>query len=280
MLELLALIGTGIVVGIALGLTGGGGSILAVPLLIYAVGIAPSEAVPVSLAAVALAALVGAVQALRARLPALTPALVFAAGGAVGSPLGLVLARGLDERLIVTGFALLAVTVGALMWQRARRSPAETYAVRALPESDGTGPICRISPEGALRFNAPCAAVLTIAGLGTGVLSGLFGVGGGFLIVPALVGITRMGIHRAVATSLIVITAIGLAGASGALLQGRLSWPVLLPFAAGGAIGMVLGRVAAGRLSGPRLQRGFALVIVVTGVIMLTETFAGRIAAP
>lgn len=272
MSELPAIVLAGAFVGIALGLTGGGGSMLAVPLLIYALGVPPSQAVPVSLAAVAIASLVGAVQALQARLPALLPALVFAIGGATGAPLGLQLAHRLDERLIVAGFALLALAVGGLMWQRARRSPEDSYAVRADPRGDGTRPICRLTPEGALRFDAPCAAVLMAAGFGTGVLSGLFGVGGGFLIVPALMGVTRMGIHRAVATSLLIITAIGVAGTASALLHRELPWPLLLPFALGGAVGMGLGRLLAGRVSGPRLQCGFAAFIVLTGVIMLAET--------
>ena len=276
MAEVLLTIGTGVIVGLALGLTGGGGSIFAVPLLIYVLGVAPAQAVPVSLAAVALTALAGAIHAIRAGLPAWTPALVFAAGGAIGSPFGIGLARRLDERVIVGGFALLAMIVGIAMWLRTRRKPDDSFAVRARPEPDGTGPVCSLTPEGQLRFNAPCAAVLTAVGIGTGLLSGLFGVGGGFLIVPALVTITRMGIHRAVATSLIVIAAIGFAGAAGALWTGQLTWPVLLPFAAGGMLGMLLGRMGAARVSGPRLQQAFAGLVVMTGVIMLAEAILSR----
>jgi uncharacterized membrane protein YfcA len=104
--------------------------------------------------------------------------------------------------------------------------------------------------------------------VGTGILSGVFGVGGGFLIVPVLSAVTQMGIHRAVATSLVALSAIGLAGTGGAILQGSLAWAVLLPFVAGGAAGMVLGRRLAARLTGPLLQRIFATAILLVAGFM------------
>ena len=259
----------GAVVGLALGLTGGGGSIFAVPLLIYVLALPPQEAMPVSLAAVALTAAVGAVQALRNGLALWRPAILFAAGGVTGAPLGLAAGANVEPRLLVAGFGMLALAVGAMMWRRARVAPAETEALRARTYDVGSGAVCVLVPEGELRFTAPCAVALAFAGLGTGFLSGLFGVGGGFLIVPALVLVTRMGIHRAVATSLVIIAAIGLAGAATAFWQGRIDWAVLVPFVAGGAVAMLAGRLLAERLAGARLQQLFSLVIVVVGATML-----------
>jgi hypothetical protein len=116
--------------------------------------------------------------------------------------------------------------------------------------------------------------VLALIGIGTGFLSGLLGVGGGFLIVPALVLVTRMGVHRAVATSLLIISAIGLAGAGGAVWQGgHIAWSVLAPFAAGGAIMMIVMRSFAAQLAGPALQRTFAGSIIVVGAAMLVESW-------
>jgi hypothetical protein len=115
--------------------------------------------------------------------------------------------------------------------------------------------------------------VLTVAGLGTGFLSGLFGVGGGFLIVPMLILVTCITVHAAVATSLLVIAAIGFSGALSALVAGTIVWPVLLPFAAGGALAMLFARRFAGRISGPLLQRVFSAVIVLVGVSMLIASF-------
>jgi uncharacterized membrane protein YfcA len=272
-MELLAVIATGVIVGLALGLTGGGGSILAVPLLIYVVGLAPAAAVPVSLAAVGLVALVGTVQAARARLPVWSAAAAFAVGGTLAAPAGLAIAARLEERFLLLGFAGLALVVGGLMAWRSVRRPDESAAVRALPAPVDSGGACRLADDGRLRFSAPCAAVLAAAGVGTGLLSGLFGVGGGFVIVPVLMGVTQMGIHRAVATSLAVLVAIGLGGTVAALLAGTLLWPVLLPFVFGGAAGMVAGRLLAARLAGPLLQRLFAAAIVLVAALMAYRGF-------
>lgn len=104
------------------------------------------------------------------------------------------------------------LVVGTRMLMHARSTPAASGVVRAgltrTADSVGGGPVCRYSEDGVLRLNAPCSAALAAAGLLVGFLSGFFGVGGDFLIVPALLVITQMSIHRAVATSLLVITLI------------------------------------------------------------------------
>jgi uncharacterized membrane protein YfcA len=259
-------------VGLALGLTGGGGSIFAVPLLIYVLGLTPDQAMPISLVAVSVSAIVGGAQSIRRRLAVWQPTIIFALGGVLGAPLGMLAAKRLAERRIVEGFALLAIAVGSLMWRAAQVFPAQANAVRARTYDTGGGPICVLAPDGQLRFTAPCAAALAAIGVGTGFLSGMFGIGGGFLIVPALVLVTRMGVHRAVATSLLIIAAIGSSGAISALLHGGIVWRVLLPFAAGGAVAMVAGRLLAERLAGPRLQKVFAAAIFAVGVGMLIES--------
>lgn len=272
----IAAILAGGVVGLALGLTGGGGSIFAVPLLIYVLGLTPDQAMPISLVAVSVSAIVGGVQSIRRGLAVWQPTVIFALGGVLGAPLGLWVAKQLAAHWLVGGFGALAVTVGSLMWRAAQVFPAQASAVRARPYETGGGPICVLAPDGQLRFSAPCAAVLSLIGLGTGFLSGLFGIGGGFLIVPALVLITRMGVHRAVATSLLIISAIGSAGAASALLHGEIAWRALLPFAIGGALAMLAGRLLAERLAGPRLQKVFALAIFCVGVGMLLDSILGK----
>jgi uncharacterized membrane protein YfcA len=186
----------------------------------------------------------------------------------LAAPVGLAIAARLEERFLLLGFAALALLVGGLMGFRSWRRPEEAAAVRALPAPVDGGGACRLADDGRLRFTAPCAAVLAAAGVGTGLLSGLFGVGGGFVIVPVLMGVTQMGIHRAVATSLAVLVAIGLGGTVAAVAGGSLAWAVLLPFVAGGAVGMVAGRQLAARLAGPWLQRLFAIAIVLTALLM------------
>ena len=277
MIDILLAVASGTAVGLALGLTGGGGSIFAMPLLIYVLGLAPGQAVPVSLAAVAMTALLGAMLAARDKLPVWPAAITFALGGIVGAPAGIFLARGLDERIIIGGFSALALTVGVLMWWRSARHPTEASAVRARPVVRDLAGACRLADDGKLRFSAPCGAVLALAGVGTGILSGAFGVGGGFVIVPVLGAVTQMGIHRAVATSLVALSAIGLAGAGSAILQGNLAWAVLVPFIAGGGVGMLLGRTVAGRITGPLLQRIFASAILLVAGFMAFNALGATI---
>jgi len=271
LVETLMAVGFGGIVGLALGLTGGGGSLFAVPLLIYGLQLPPTEAVPMSLVAVGLTALVGAMHAIRARLVLWRPTVMFALGGVIGAPLGLLMAHFVPAEWLMTGFAALALSIGVLMWLRVSRRPGEASAVRANPAGGDGGAICVLAPDGQLRFTAPCAVVLSVVGIGTGFLSGLFGVGGGFLIVPALVLVTRMGVHNAVATSLLIISAIGFAGAASAILHGDVNWAILLPFAAGGAVAMLTGRQFARRVAGPTLQRVFSMLIVLVGFAMLAH---------
>ncbi len=272
-IQLLLTAGFGLVVGLALGLTGGGGSIFAMPMLLYGLGLAPAEAVPISLVAVAMTALVGGLHSIRARLVVWQPAIIFAFGGVLGAPAGLAVASFVAAEWIVGGFAMLALAVGIIMWRRAATHPEQAAAVRAEPAGERSGPICVLSPDGQLRFTTPCALLLCLVGLCTGFLSGLLGVGGGFLIVPALVLVTRMGLHGAVGTSLLIISAIGFSGAAGALIQGRIDWLILVPFVVGGAAGMLSGRRLARRIAGPTLQKTFSALIVLVGAAMLVDSF-------
>ncbi len=253
----------GVLVGLSLGLTGGGGSVFAVPLLVYGLGLPMARAVPLSLLAVGSTALIGALAALPSRAIALRPALVFAAAGMLITPAGILLAAQLPQPLLLMWFALLALAIAAYMWWRARTRPEQAAVPRA-GVAGRAAPVCRCS--------ARCAAALALAGAVTGLLSGLFGVGGGFLIVPALMLVSQLSMRSAVATSLLSIAAISAAGVASALQQGVVfDWAVAAPFVAGGAIGIGAGFALARRLSGPVLQRGFALMIAATAMFMLGQ---------
>lgn len=262
---------SGLLVGSALGLTGGGGSNFSVPLLVYVIGLAPSHAMPVSLAAVALIATVGALQAARAQLIIWPPTLAFAAGGMLGAPFGIKLAHDMAPGTLLLGFSMLAIAVGVSMWQRANAHPEDTKVVRASPEGEAQGPICNLTADKQFRFSAPCSMALAATGLATGTLSGLFGVGGGFLIVPALLSISRMGIHSAVGTSLVVISLTGLTGTAYAVMHQQILWDLLIPFAAGGTAGITLMRRIALRIAGPALQKLFATLIIALAITMLAK---------
>lgn len=255
----------GVIVGFSLGLTGGGGSIFAVPLLVYGLGTPAREAVTISLAAVGLTAMVGAVERWRAGQVEVRTGLLFAAAGMAGAPVGAWLAELLSETLLLSAFAVVMLFVAVRMWQKASEPPQ--------PCSDGdAAPTCRRDPEGRLQLTSRCALLLTLVGLVTGVLSGLFGVGGGFVIVPALVVFSGMGIHRAVATSFLVIALVSVAGLTSHWLSGRgVSLPLAGLFAAGGVTGMFAGQRLGQRVSGPTLQRVFAVAIVAVAAFMLAR---------
>jgi len=263
----------GAVVGFSLGLTGGGGSIFAVPLLVYGLAVRPREAIGISLAAVGATALIGGLRRLARGEVEVRTGLLFAAAGMVGAPAGSWLGSRVPEGLLLVLFAVLMVTVAVRMWVQAERRPLEAKAIRAttgIPD-DERGPSCRRDPSGQLRLTSRCFAVLVVAGLAAGVLSGLFGVGGGFVIVPSLVLITGMGIHRAVATSLLVIALVSSSGVASYLVAGR-PLPLALTgvFVVGGVVGMELGTLVGRRLGGPRLQKIFAAAMVaVAGFIVL-----------
>lgn len=262
----------GMVVGLALGLTGGGGSIFAVPLLIYGLGLAPREAIDTSLVAVASTAAFGAIGALRAHMIEYRAGLVFAAGGLFAAPLGVRWSRDVSPRATLIAFALLMVLVAIRMWQKARRDPGQARVVRAdFVFADGErGAVCRLQPDQRLHLTAPCSAALVAAGMGTGILAGFFGVGGGFVIVPALTFLSQMSIHRAVATSLFVIALVASSAAASALFAGdHWPWSVAAWFTAGGLLGMLLGRLLARRLAGPTLQQIFAGAILVVAVVVV-----------
>ena len=264
----------GLIVGFALGLTGGGGSIFAVPLLVYGLGSPLHEAVVTSLAAVGATALGGGLVRLRGGEAELRTAIVFGLSGIIGAPLGAWLHPRFPEPLLLAGFALLMLAVAARLWRQASRRTEETCIIRAGGdgEADAAGPVCRYDPGGQLRFTSRCAARLALAGTATGLLSGLFGVGGGFLIVPALVLIAALPMRRAVATSLWVIAIVSVLGCASHLLAGaRLDLELTAGFVGGGLAGMALGIVIGRRIAGPTLQKLFAGMIVAVAAFMLIK---------
>ncbi|HWU67457.1 MAG TPA: sulfite exporter TauE/SafE family protein [Stenotrophobium sp.] len=259
----------GVAVGAALGLTGGGGSLFAFPLLFYALLQTPQDAARGSLFAVGLMAALGTLLACRAKLVVWRAGLIFAAAGFVTAPLGIEAAARAPAWALTLGFAVLALVIAGLMWSRIRRHPEEANAVRMNLSASNVDvqAVCALA-GGELHMTTPCAVVLIGSGAATGLLSGFFGVGGGFLIVPALIMATRLPIQNAVATSLLVITLIALSGNISAALDGHLPGHVTLLFAGGGLLGMAAGRLLAPRLSGMTLQKAFAVMLAATGAGM------------
>ena len=164
----------GTLVGFALGLTGGGGSLLAVPLLVYGLAVAPREAFGVSLAAVGATALIGVVPRMRAGHVELGTGILFAMAGMVGAPLGTWFAGLIPEALLLVLFSGLMLLVAVRMW-----APSRTQKSQGSADSEQRRS-CRRTEDGALRLDAHCTVVIGSVGLVAGILSGMFGVGGRF----------------------------------------------------------------------------------------------------
>jgi uncharacterized membrane protein YfcA len=263
----------GCVVGFALGLTGGGGGVLAVPLLVYGLGLPPREAVGVSLAAVGGTALFGVLPRWRKGLVEVRTGLLFAVAGMIGAPIGSQLALRIPETTLLLLFGVLMLVVAWRMWAKSRNPaiPSGTCVTETHADTDRSA--CQRDSDGQLRMTSRCARLLMFVGLLTGILSGLFGVGGRFVIVPALVLFSGMAIHNAVGTSLLAIFLISVSGVASHVLAGNpMSLPMTLLFLVGGAAGMFLGGLLAKRLSGPTLQQIFAIAVVLVAIFVISKS--------
>src|ERR1700750_1190778 len=245
---------SGMVVGFSLGLVGGGGSILAVPLMVYVVGV-PEPHVAIGTSAIALAAnaAVNLSNHARGGTVVWSCALMFAAAGIIGAFCGSILGKMLDGQKLLALFALVMLVIAALMLKtRARAGLSDV-------QMDWS--------------NMPAIVGL---GLATGTLSGFFGIGGGFLIVPALMLATGMAIMNAISSSLVAVTAFGLTTASSYAWSGVLSWKLAALFVAGGLAGGVIGTRSAQLLAGRRgaLNIVFAVVIIAVALYMLARNLS------
>lgn len=239
----------GALVGFSLGLVGGGGSLLAVPLMVYAVGVQdPHVAIGTSALAVAANAAINMLNHARGGTVRWRIASVFAAAGMVGAWLGSLLGKALDGQRLLVLFAVSMIAVG--VW--VLRPP------RVMRECN---------PE---LESARTARLLTVGGM-TGVVCGFFGIGGGFLIVPGLMYAVRLPILQAVGSSLVAVTGFGLTTALNYARSGWVDWPLATLFVAGGAFGGVAGAALARQLCtrGRLLNQMFATVIFLVAAYML-----------
>ncbi len=246
--------GSGSIVGFTLGLVGGGGSILAVPLMIYLVGVTnPHLAIGTSAFAVAVNAAMGLLNHARAGNVKWRCGAMYAASGIIGAMAGSTAGKNFDGQKLLFLFALVMIAVGIAML-RGRGNLGEPNAectVEKAPKVLGYG-------------------------FGTGLFSGFFGIGGGFLIVPGLVGSTGMPILNAVGTSLVAVTAFGLTTAFNYAFSGLIDWPMAIVFIAGGLLGSLLGTRVAKKMaqSKGRLTILFAMLIFVVAAYMLVKSGA------
>lgn len=230
-------------IGLSLGLLGGGGSIVTVPVLVYALHVPPREAVAMSLAVVGATSLIGAALHHRRGTVRIPQAALFAGAGVVSSFLGARLTYRVSPQVLLLCFAALMLAVGIRMAVTGSR------------------------PEGERRPARPAQVVL--AGLAVGLLTGFLGVGGGFLVVPALVLFAGLSMREAVGTSLLVIAINAAAGLAGHLAHGGFHLPLALLVTALAAAGTLLGTHFSHRISPVALRRVFSVFVVAVAVFLV-----------
>ncbi len=246
---------SGSLVGAILALIGGGGSILAVPLLVYVVGVEnPHVAIGTAAIAVALNAALGlGVHAQRGTV-LWRCGLVFAAAGVIGSTIGATLGKSIDGHQLLAFFGLLMIDIGANMVHPVIKPPAATDPIVA-----GDPKIQTIR--------------LLVAGLTVGVLAGFFGIGGGFLIVPGLMLAAGLPILNAIGTSLIGVTAFGLTTSASYAASGLIDWGLAVLVVVGGLLGSQIGSRLNAALGKDlkTLTQLFAVVIIAVGLLVVAK---------
>ncbi|MDG5482790.1 sulfite exporter TauE/SafE family protein [Mycolicibacterium gadium] len=235
-------------VGIALGLLGGGGSILTVPLLAYVAGMDAKQAIATSLLVVGVTSAVGAVSHARAGRVQWRTGLIFGAAGMAGAYLGGVLARFIPGSVLLIGFAVMMIATAVAML-RGRKNIAESDGPRRIP-------VVKVVAEG----------------LGVGLVTGLVGAGGGFLVVPALALLGGLPMPIAVGTSLIVIAMKSFAGLGGYLSSVQIDWTVALMVTAAAVVGALIGARLTAMVNPDALRKVFGwFVLAMSSVILAQE---------
>ncbi|MBY0242842.1 MAG: sulfite exporter TauE/SafE family protein [Burkholderiaceae bacterium] len=256
----------GAVVGLIMGMTGAGGGILAVPLLVFGLHLTVAGAAPIGLLAVGIAAAMGAVVGLRAGVVRYRAALLIALVGVVCNPLGLWLALRMPVRYLTLLFAAVLIGVAVKGVRDVRRAGRQAGPGSACP--------CHLNTaSGRLDWNVRCATRLSAMGAAAGMLSGLLGVGGGFVIVPALQHFSDLAMRSIVATSLAVIALISLVSVAGAIHSGHFDVALGVPFAAGATAGMLLGGRFAAQWKPEYLKLAFSLICLAVACGLIAKTF-------
>lgn len=251
---IVAVVALAVLVGVSLGLLGGGGSILTVPLLVYVAGQDPKVAIATSLLVVGITSAAGAVPHARAGRVRWRIAVLFGLAGMAGSYAGGRIGSLVDGTWLLVAFAVMMAVTSVAMLRGRRAGGAGTDDERPMATGRALG-----------------------TGVVVGLVTGLVGAGGGFVIVPALVLLGGLPMHAAVGTSLVVIAMNSSAGLLGYLSGVAVDWPVAVAVTAAAVVGSVLGGRLAGRISQASLRRGFGVFVAAMSVFVLVEEAPARL---
>ena len=259
----------GFLIGLSLGALGGGGSILAVPALVYAAGQSPRHATTTSLVLVGMTALIGIVPHWRAGRVHFAAGSIFGLAGVGGSLLGSHWNAAANPNVLLLAFSGLMLVAAHGMWRRVRH--ASMPAARSVGAAAATVPVARTQVDSSTILQ------VVLAGTVVGLLTGLFGVGGGFVIVPGLVLALGYAMPEAIGTSLLVIAINSAVALSTRLQSGSIEWATVIPFTAASLLGVVAGARLASTRDSSSLQRWFiGLLIVVAAYTAVRSGLALR----
>jgi uncharacterized membrane protein YfcA len=245
-----------LLIGVSLGALGGGGSILAVPALVYAAGQTPEHATTTSLVLVAVTAVIAIIPHWHAGRVRLGAGILFGLVGIGGSVVGSRWNEAANPDLLLLAFAGLMFVAATAMWRRTRR-PAPRAAARCVSAAAASASVALARPIDVCRV-----VRVAVAGTVVGLLTGFFGVGGGFVIVPALVLALGFTMPDAVGTSLLVITINAVVALIPRLQTGSVEWGTIIPFTVVSLVGVIIGTRLAGTRDSASLQRWFVVLLV------------------
>jgi uncharacterized protein len=260
-------ISLGLFVGFILALSGAGGGIFAIPLLVFGLQLNLTQAAPIALLAVMSAASVGAIQGLNKGIVRYKTALLMAAFGIAFAPLGVWLAKRAPTQYLSLIFAAILIYVATRMWKRDFK--------KVYPNENNPPPACVLNPATSKLFwTAHCTKRLVATGSAAGLLSGLLGVGGGFVIVPSLRKVSNFDTQTIIATSLAVIALVSAGSAATYLLHGDVNWDVAVPFVASTMLGMFAFRLISDKIPTKISQRSFAVLAAIAALMLIAKSLA------
>lgn len=270
-------IALGIFVGVVLAITGAGGAILSLPLLVFFLHLKMIDAAPISLMAITISAGLAALLGLRRGIVRYKAASLLATFGVLCAPLGVLLAHQLPEKVLAILFSLVLLIVS---WRSFQKFKAPTLLIgddcddpNGCDDELKEEPACAVNPATSKLFwTAPCTKRLILTGGFSGFLSGLLGVGGGFIIVPTLHSISNLETKMIVATSLAVIALVSMASALSYAGNGSILWGIALPFVGATVVGMLIGRVMHHKISSHISVLIFGVLSLVIAISMLVKT--------
>jgi len=257
-------------VGLMMGLTGAGGAILSVPLLITVDSLTLIQATPISLISVAISAWIGTIWGLKTRIVRYKAAVVMSIVGILASPLGISLARVMPQKPLIISFGMLLAFISIRMLMELKEKSREFAPTPKKLK-------CEISNEtGRFIWTPQCFLYISTIGIFTGFFSGLLGVGGGFIIVPMLKRFTNLEMTTIISTALGVIAIVSTGGAIISITTATVNWSIGLPFTLGSSLGLLIGRKLALRLNTMHVQKIFALFLMYQAInIVYKNIFLG-----